>query len=45
MCVDDCRPVGDWLSENYKDNLSLTSDDHFFWVVFGGFRWLANDYR
>ena len=45
MFVDDSRPVGDWLSENYIDNLSPTSDNHFFWVVFGRFRWSANDCR
>ena len=35
MFIDDRRPVGDWLSENYIDNLSPTSDNHFF---LGGFR-------
>ena len=34
MFVDDRRPVGDWLSENYIDNLSPTSDNHFFGGVF-----------
>ena len=29
MFVDDRRLVGDWLSENYIDNLSPTSDNHF----------------
>ena len=39
MFVDDRWPVGNWLSENYIDNLSPTSDNHFFvWFseVFGG---------
>ena len=35
MFVDDRWPVGNWLSENYIDNLSPTSDNHFF---LGGFR-------
>ena len=45
MFVDDRRPVGDWLSENYIDNLSPTSDNHFLGVFFGGIRWSANDCR
>ena len=36
MFVDDRRLVGDWLSENYIDNLSPTSDNHFFWGGGGG---------
>ena len=46
MFVDDRRPVGDWLSENYIDNLSPTSDNHFFFlVVFGGRQMIVDDRR
>ena len=48
MFVDDRRPVGDWLSENYIDNLSPTSDNHFFWwfsEVFGGRQIIFDDRR
>ena len=44
MFVDDRRPVGDWLSENYID-LSPTSDNHFFLVVFGGRQMIVDDRR
>ena len=45
MFVDDRRPVGDWLSENYIDNLSPTSDNHFFWWFFGGRQMIVDDRR
>ena len=49
MFVDDRRLVGDWLSENYIDNLSPTSDNHFFegWFseVFGGRQMIVDDRR
>ena len=49
MFVDDRRPVGDWLSENYIDNLSPTSDNHFFGGCFseefGGRQMIVDDRR
>ena len=52
MFVDDRRPVGDWLSENYIDNLSPTSDNHlggggggWFSEVFGGRQMIVDDRR
>ena len=49
MFVDDRRPVGDWLSENYIDKLSPTSDNHFFGGCFseefGGRQMIVDDRR
>ena len=38
MFIDDRRPVGDWLSENYIDN-------HLFWAVFLGWQMVGDDRR
>ena len=43
MFVDDSRPVGDWLSENYIDNLSPTSDNHFYGQLVFGRQMIVDD--